>query len=131
MHINKKLKLIAELLDLEPYTHKVSVKKILEIPVTKYPAKKEKFTQLQLEKMRNQLAIEAKCKVYSMNLENIYPQIPTGLYSEFSLEKDNSLTCFFEKNPNIGELQVLVTGKRKYDTQITKTLIKYSDLQLK
>lgn len=128
--IDKKLKTIEELLELEPYTHKAKIEKITKIPVVKYQIKKEKFTEIQLSKMRTKLAIQAKCKTYSMTLENIYDNIPEGLFAEISLEKDNSLKCYFEKNPHVGEQQFLITGKRKYDTQITKALIKYSEIEI-
>ena len=110
--------------------HLEKCKEIINIPVTKYPIKSEKFTEKQIEIMKTQLAIEAKCKKYSMTLENIYDKMPMGLYSDITINKDTTITCKYENNPTIGENQILVTGKRKYDTQITKRLIKYSELGL-
>lgn len=130
IQIEKKLKTIEELLVLEPYTNKEKIEKILEIPVVKSPIKKNKFSEIQLSKMRTKLAIQAKCKAYSMTLENIYDKIPQGLFSEISIEKDETVKCFFETKPDVEELQLLITGKRKYDTQITRALINYSELGL-
>ena len=130
IYISHSLKTIEELLAFEPYTKKFSTKKLLEIPVSKYPIKKEKFSNNQLEAMVTRLAIEAKCKKYSMTLENIYDKVPEGLYKEITIERDSSVSCLFEKQPHKGELQLLVTGKKKYDTQKTKTYIKYSELGL-
>ena len=66
-----------------------------------------------------------------MSIENIYDKIPSGLYSDIKIEKDGTVTCTLNDNPNnTGTLQFLVTGKRKYDPQITKTFVNYSDLGL-
>ena len=62
IYISHSLKTIEELLELDPYIKKLSPKKLLEIPVSKYPIKKEKFSNTQLESMTTRLAIEAKCK---------------------------------------------------------------------
>lgn len=131
IQISRNLKTIEELLELEPYTNTFPKKEVAKIPVTKYPVKPERFSELQLENMKTKLAIQAKCKKYSIVLDNIYDKIPKGLYSEIELNKDNTLSCVLDENPEIGELYLLVTGKRKYDTQIIKTLIKYSELGIK
>ena len=131
IYISHSLKTIEELLELEPYMRKFPIKKLLEVPVSKYPVKKEKFSTAQLESMTTRLAIEAKCKKYSMTLENIYDKFPQGLYKEVTLERDTSVSCIFENQPHAGELQILVTGKKKYDTQKTKAFIKYSELGIK
>jgi len=128
IHISQSVKTIEELLELEPYTHKYPVKKVLEIPVVKYAIKKEKFTEEQIDLMRTKLAQQAKCKKYSINVENIYDKLPEDLYEEIKLEKDATLKCKYSKKPHAGELQLLITGKRKYDTQTTKAYVKYSEV---
>ncbi len=128
IQISKKLRTVEELLELEPYVNKLDKKEVREFSVTKYPVKQEKFTEKQIEIMKTQLAIAAKCKKYSITLEQIFDKIPKGLYSEIELNKDNTLSCKFEKIPTLGENQILVTGKRRYDTQVTKTLVKYSEI---
>lgn len=130
IHISHSLKTIEELLEIEPYTKKYPAKKISDIPIEKYPIKKEKFSQHQLELIKTKLAIQAKCKKYSMNLENIYDKFPTGLYDDIKIEKNGLISCKFAKNPQLGELQILATGKRKYDTQVTTAFIKTSELNL-
>ena len=65
-----------------------------------------------------------------MNLENIYDKFPTGLYDDIKIEKNGLISCKFAKNPQLGELQILATGKRKYDTQVTTAFIKTSELNL-
>lgn len=130
IYISHSLKTVEELLELEPYTHKYPVKNILEIPISKYPVKKEKFTEQQLELMKTKLAIQAKSKKYSMTIENIYDKFPVGLYDEIKIEKDGSIKCKFSKTPKAEELQLLITGKRKYDTQTTTAYIKYAELGL-
>jgi len=128
IQISKTLRTVEELLELEPYTRKFSKREVAKIPVTKYPVRQERFTELQLENMKTKLAIQAKCKKYSIILDNIYDKIPQGMYSSIEINKDNTLSCILEKKPEIGELQLLVIGKRKYDTQPIKILIKYSEL---
>ena len=130
IHISHNLKTIEELIELSPYTKKIPITKVLQIPITKYPIKREKFSEEQLELMRTKLAIQAKCKKYSMSIENIYDKFPVGLYDEIKLEKDTSVSCTLYKHPDIGELQLLLTGKRKYDTHTTKAFIKYSEIGL-
>lgn len=132
IYIERSVKTIEELLELEPYLKKMPKDKILQIPIKKYPIKKEKLTKEQLEIIQTKLAVQEKCKKYSMTIENVYDKFPIGLYENIKLEKDSSVTCNLEKNPpyNCKELQILATGKRKYSTQITKTFIKYSELGL-
>ena len=67
-------------------------------------------------------------KKYSINVENIYDKLPEDLYEEIKLEKDATLKCKYSKKPHAGELQLLITGKRKYDTQTTKAYVKYSEV---
>ena len=130
IYIERSLKTIEELLELEPYTHKHPIKNIQELSISKYPIKKEKFTEEQLDTIRTKLALQAKCKKYSINIENIYDKFPIGLYEEIKIEKNGAIKCKYAQNPTLGELQLLVTGKRKYDTKITSTYIKYSEVGL-
>jgi len=130
INISRSLKTFSEILEVEPYTKKYSIKKILNFPIRKYPVKKEKFSEEQLEFMRTKLAIQAKCKKYSINVESVYDKFPEGLYEEVKIEKDGSISCKLSNKANFGDLQILAVGKRRYDTQNTSVYIKYSELRL-
>ena len=131
LYISRSLKTVEEILELEPYTNKYEIKNIAKLPIKKYPLKKERFSKEQLETMQTKLAVQAKCKKYSMSVENIYDKFPMDLYKEIKLEKDGTVTCLLgNSHEKTGQLQFLVTGKRKYDPQITKVFVNYSDLGL-
>ncbi|MDD3594462.1 MAG: hypothetical protein PHX18_07535 [Candidatus Gastranaerophilales bacterium] len=130
--IANSIKTVNEILEVEPYTKKFPQKRIMELPVKKYPVKEETLSKTQLDSLRTKLAIQAKCKKYSISIENIYDKFPKDYYTNITPKKDyNMVECSIDSsNKDAQGLQLLVTGRRKYDPQLIKTLVDYKDIDL-
>lgn len=123
-----------EIIEIEPYSNILPVDKLVGISVEKEPIDITVFNKKQLETMREKLAISAKCKKYSIKVENIYGDFCGSLYSKAEMQKDNKViykfrTDFVPENEE-EQMYMFVTGKKRYDTEKYSTIVAYKDLEI-
>ncbi len=123
-----------EIIEIEPYSNILSVDKLVEISVEKEPMDMSVFDKKQLEIMREKLAMSAKCKKYSIKVENIYGDFCRSLYSNAEMQKDNKVIykyrTDFVPEGEAEQIFMFVTGKKRYDTEMYSTIVAYKDLGL-
>ena len=87
-----------------------------------------------LETKKEKLTLSAKCKKYSIKVENIYGDFCRNLYSNAEMQKDNKVIYKFRTDfvPASEEekIYMFVTGKKRYDTELYSTIVAYRDLEL-
>ena len=129
--LSKKVTTEKEIITIEPYTNILQSNQLLQIPVEKEPVDISILSKKQMEILREKLAISAKCKKYSIKVENIYGDFTRSLYSNVELQKDNKVLYKFKNEPEEDSgLYMFVTGKKRYDTDLRSTIVSYKDLGL-
>lgn len=131
--ISRKLRITEEIIGLEPYTRKLSAKKLINYPVTKTPASKAEFSKNEIEFFREKLALQANTTKFNVNVLNIYEKFILGIFSSIKQdEKTSNIFCYFDpQNKQISEndLYYFVIGIRKDNNQLVKTLVKPQELK--
>ncbi len=132
--LSKKATTEKEIIEIEPYSNILPIEKLVSISVEKEPMDISVFNKKQLEIMREKLAISAKCKKYSIKVENIYGDFFRNLYSNAEMQKDNKVIykyrTDFVHSDEEEQIYMFVTGKKRYDTEIYSTIVAYKDLEL-
>ena len=132
--LSKKVTTEKEIIEIEPYSNILPIDELIKIPVEKEPIEMSVFSKKQLETMREKLAMAAKCKKYSIKVENIYGDFFRSLYSNAEMQKDNKVIykfkTEFEPQRENEDIFLFITGKKRYDANIHSVIVAYRDLGL-
>lgn len=117
VHLEKKLRVTEEILEICPYDRSVPVKKLIGLPVVRKPSAKSYFSLEEMEKFRKALAHHNNTKFYNVIIKNIYDRFYPEMYSSVSLRaQGNALLCFLKPESHLAKPKsayYYIIGERK------------------
>jgi len=120
--IHKKLRIIEEIIQIDPYVRNLSKKKLLKIPITKKPVYKAYFSSAEMNKFKEIYAKTAKINKEFIQISLIYDKFNLDNYSSIKQDSANqNLYCYpIEKQVELTQdnLSFLILGSR-LDNKVT------------
>lgn len=122
IRLAEKVRVIEEIITMFPYIKKPEKSLLFKVPVIKSPLFKSYFSQEDMDKFRETLAVQNKVKKTNVRILNIYDKFSIELFSSIKQEGNTkNLICYlnsklttFDKN----KFYYLIIGQRK-DNQVT------------
>lgn len=136
ININKKIKIMEELIEILPYTKKINRQKLFRVPITRSPVYRLNFTDNEMRKFREDLASQNKTRWTNVEIIEIYDKFNIKLFSDVKQIPGSRNLLFYPSyvNSNLNlkdtDFYYLIIGKRKDNSEFIRALSKQASVLL-
>lgn len=127
INITKKIKVTEEIIQILPYTKEAKKQKLFKVPIERTPLYKSYFSETDMRKFREDLAVQNNTRWSNIEILEIYDKFNVKLFSDIKQSASSrNLFCYPKvENLNIkidDEFYYLIIGKRRDTEQLVNAL---------